>query len=370
MGVLVIGAGGVFGRHLVEGLLRSGIPVVVAGRRRQRLEALRDELTNSFAGAQVSLAVLDTATVEPADLAATGASVVADAAGPFQGAEPRVARAAITAGLHYVDLADGRDFVAAFPKLDAAARAAGVVALTGCSSTPALSQAVLDTLTAGWREVHAVEVAISPGARAPRGLSVMQAILSWLGQPMQVFETGRWQTRQGWSGLYRRDCGSAGPRWLSLCETPDLDLIVERLRPRDSALFLAGLEPGVLHLGAWILARLVALTGLSAVPLAKFLLAVAKPFSIIGSDRGTLRVEVTGLAGDGRAVRALWLLVAPPGIGPVTPSLPALAAIRAIRAGAVSPGARPCVGVLSLAALEAEMAVHGLQTSSVAEGQD
>ncbi len=114
----------------------------------------------------------------------------------------------------------------------------------------------------------------------------------------------------------------------------------------------------------------MALTGLSAVPLAKFLLAVAKPFSIIGSDRGTLRVEVTGLAGDGRAVRALWLLVAPPGTGPVTPSLPALAAIRAIRAGAVSPGARPCVGVLSLAALEAEMAVHGLQTSSVVEGQD
>jgi saccharopine dehydrogenase-like NADP-dependent oxidoreductase len=42
-----------------------------------------------------------------------------DAAGPFQGAEPRVARAAIAAGLHYVDLADARDFVAGFRALDA-----------------------------------------------------------------------------------------------------------------------------------------------------------------------------------------------------------------------------------------------------------
>lgn len=362
MTVLVIGAAGVFGRHLVEGLLRANIPVVLAGRSRQRLEALRADLQTSFSGAELAVAALDTTKLTPADLTATGAAIVADAAGPFQGAEPRVALAAITAGLSYVDLADGRDFVAGFPDLDPAARAAGVVALTGCSSTPALSQAVLDELTAGWPQVHAVEVAISPGARAPRGLSVMQAILSWLGQPVRVFEDGQWRTRQGWSGLYRRHCGTAGHRWLSLCDTPDLDLIVARQRPRDSALFLAGLEPGVLHLGAWLLARGVALTGLSAVPLAKALLALARPFSVFGSDRGTMRVEVTGRDGQGQDARKVWLLVAPPGIGPVTPSLPALAAIKAIRAGQVTPGARACVGVLSLAALEAEMSPHGLQT--------
>src|ERR1700686_2412057 len=101
----------------------------------------------------------------------------AAAAGPFQGAGYRLARAAIAAGLHYVDLADARDFVAGFGALDAAARAAGVVALSGASSTPALSHAVLDRLTKGWRSIDTVDIAISPGNRsAPRGLSVIRAI--------------------------------------------------------------------------------------------------------------------------------------------------------------------------------------------------
>src|SRR5439155_26558140 len=107
-------------------------------------------------------------------LRASGASVVVDAAGPFQGADYRVARAAIAAGMHYLDLADGRDFVAGFATLDAEARAAGVVALTGASSTPALSCAVLDRLTAGWRQIDRIEIAISPGNRgSPRGLAVI-----------------------------------------------------------------------------------------------------------------------------------------------------------------------------------------------------
>src|SRR5690606_10610284 len=171
----------------------------------------------AFPEAVVDSAALDTATLTPAALTATGATIVADAAGPFQQAAPTSARAAIAAGLHYVDLADARDFGAAFPALDAEARAAGVTALTGCSSTPALSNAVLDRLTEDWRDVVSVEAAISPGARAPRGPSVMRAILSWLGRPVRVFEDGRWVSRPGWSGLHRRDFGAAGRRWASLC---------------------------------------------------------------------------------------------------------------------------------------------------------
>lgn len=365
--VLVIGAGGVFGSRLAEGLLRHGFGLVVAGRSRERAEALAARLRKAFSGASVEVAVLDTATLSPEQLTATGASIVADMAGPFQGAQPTTARAAIAAGLHYVDLADGRDFVAAFPALDAAARAAGVVALTGCSSTPALSNAVLDHLTEGWREVVSVEAAISPGARAPKGLSVMQAILSWMGRPVRVFEDGAWTTRRGWSGLYRRDFGAAGRRSVSLCETPDLDLFPQRFRPRDRALFLAGMEPWPLHLEAWLLGRLVSLFRLNPVPLARPLLALASLHSVSGSDRGAMRVQALGVDGQGRAVRAVWRLVAEPGEGPVTPSLPALAVIRAIIAGRVTPGARACVGVLPLEAITQEMSPHRLATEVVVE---
>lgn len=365
--VLVIGAGGVFGSRLCEGLLRRGFGVVVAGRDRARADATAARLRTAFPTGMVEVSVLDTATLTPADLKATGATVVADAAGPFQGAEPLTARAAIAAGLSYVDLADGRDFVRAFPALDAAARAAGVAALTGCSSTPALSNAVLDRLTAGWCEVVSVEAAISPGARAPRGLSVMQAILSWLGRPVLVFDDGVWRMRRGWSGLHRRDFGRAGRRFVSLCETPDLDLFPARFEPRERALFLAGLEPWPAHLGAWTLGGLVRVFGFDPRPLAGLLIRMSGWASRLGSDRGAMRVQAYGVDGEGRAARAVWRLIAEPGEGPVTPSLPALAAVRAIVEGRVAPGARACAGVLPLEAIVDEMTPHGLATETAVE---
>jgi uncharacterized protein YbjT (DUF2867 family) len=355
--VLVIGAGGVFGSRLAKGLVRDGFEVVVAGRSLARAEATAAEVGAVFATA------LDTRSLTAADLIATGAAVVVDAAGPFQAAEPRVAKAAIEAGLHYVDLADARDFVGGFGALDAAARAAGVTVLTGASSTPALSNAVLDALTGGWTRIEAVEAAISPGARAPRGRSVTEAILSWLGRPVRVFEDGEWTERVGWGEVVTRDFGAAGRRRLSLCETPDLDVMAGRFRPTGSALFLAGLEPGFAHWGAWLLARLVRLTGAGARSLAGLVIFLSRLAAPFGSDKGAMRVEATGRDAEGRAVRAVWLLIAPPGVGPVTPGIPALVAVKAIAEGRLEAGARACVGELSLAELETELARHGITTA-------
>lgn len=354
--VLVIGGAGVFGGHLARELAAMGLSVLVAGRDLERAEAA----ARSIGGTAVRL---DRDRVTAADLRATGVAVVVDAAGPFQGAEPTVARAAMAAGLHYVDLADARDFVAGFAALDAEARAAGVTLLTGASSTSALSHAVLDHLTEGWRRIDHVEAAISPGARAPRGRAVMEAILTWLGRPAPVFSDGRWRERRGWGGLYRRQMGTAGRRWLSLCETPDLDLMAMRFRPTQSALFLAGLEPPVLHLGAWMLGGISALAGIRLRAAAPALTVLAKPFALIGDDRGAMRVEAQGLDASGRPMSAVWSLTAPPGKGPVTPALPAAAAVAAIIDGRTEPGAGACVGVLSLTDMAPFLARHGLETA-------
>jgi len=192
-------------------------------------------------------------------------------------------------------------------------------------------------------------------------------VLSWIGRPVRVFENGGWTTRAGWSGLYRRDFGRAGGRWVSLCETPDLDLLPIRFRPRERALFLAGLEPWSAHLGAWLLGGLVRLLRFDSLPLARLLVRLSGWAAPLGSDRGAMRVEAYGVDGEGRAARAVWRLVAEPGAGPVTPSLPALAAIKAIASGRIEPGARPCVGVLALEDIIVEMAPHGLATERIAE---
>lgn len=358
--VLVVGGRGAFGSRLVAGLIETtDFDVVIAGRNPARPAAF------GAASERVRTLPLDRATVAAEELRRSGAFVVVDAAGPFQGAQYRLARAAIEAGVDYVDLADARDFVAGFGALDETARAAGVVALTGASSTPALSHAVLDRLTQDWRRIDTIEIAISPGNRnSPRGLSVIRAILSYAGKPVQVFAGGQWTSRPGWGLPIRRDMPGLGRRWLSLCETPDLDLVPRRFALRQAGLFRAGLELSVMHLGlcaAGLLVRARLLPSLA--PFARPFRWFAEGLKSFGSDRGGMIVEATGADARGQAVRALWSLVAEAGDGPAIPTLPTLAAIRALAEGSLSqPGARPCVGVLSLDAIEREFARYRITT--------
>lgn len=315
--VLVVGGAGVFGARLVEGLAATtDYAIIIAGRDNLRSETAAAALRGRHTNAAIKTARIDRHTVMPADLTQTGASIVVDAAGPFQGEEPRLAKAAIDAGLDYLDLADARDFVARFPALDAAAKARGVIAVTGMSSTPALTHAVLDHLTLGWSRVDVAEADISPGNRAPRGLSVVAAILSWAGQPVRVFVDGAWQERPGWSGTVKQRIGDLGWRKLALAETPDLDLMVARFQPRDSALFRAGLELDLLHAGLAFCAVLPRL-GLvrSLAPLAPIFRAMASLFAPFGSDRGGMIVTAGGRDSQNRAIVASWSLVAETGHG-------------------------------------------------------
>ncbi len=241
--ILVIGGSGEFGSRLVRGLIgQTDLDVIIAGRDASRAEVLARQLADDKTPTRIGTASIDNATVTAEQLRATGAFVVVDAAGPFQGNGGRLVRAAIAAGLHYVDLADGRDFVAGFSRFDKEARAAGIVALCGASSTPALSNAVLDRITRHWRRIDSVEIVISPGNQSsPRGLSMIRAILSFAGKPVRVFHNGGWVSRPGWGMLSRRRIDGLGARWLSLCETPDLDVVAQRFDVRGSVLFRAGL---------------------------------------------------------------------------------------------------------------------------------
>jgi saccharopine dehydrogenase-like NADP-dependent oxidoreductase len=213
--VLVIGGRGGFGLRLTEGILATtAFNVIVAGRDAAAAHATANAFGRRFGPDRVSALALDRERLVAADLAERGLFCVIDAAGPYQGREPTVARAAIAAGVHSLDLADARDFVAAFAVLDGDARAAGVAAMTGASSTPALSNAVIQRLTDGWLRIDDILVAIYPGNRAPRGLAVVRSILSYIGRPVRVFREGRWGSAPGWGLLERRSIAGLGWRWL------------------------------------------------------------------------------------------------------------------------------------------------------------
>jgi saccharopine dehydrogenase-like NADP-dependent oxidoreductase len=135
--ILVIGGYGGFGARLTRRLVDRGHKIVVVGRSLDKARAFCANLT----GAEPIAADRNGDLGGLFERAAP--DLVIDAAGPFQGSDYRVALACARAGIPYVDLADARGFVAGIDALDAEATAAGVAIITGASSVPALSGAVV-----------------------------------------------------------------------------------------------------------------------------------------------------------------------------------------------------------------------------------
>ncbi|MEM9312280.1 MAG: saccharopine dehydrogenase NADP-binding domain-containing protein [Pseudomonadota bacterium] len=355
--VLLLGASGVFGSRLARlASEEHGLHLTLAARGMTKIAALAAQLPGDPA-----CVALDRDALTAHDLA--GFDLVLDAAGPFQASHSRVIESAIAARVDYLDLADGRDFVRAFPRYDEVAKGAGVALTAGASSIPALSHAVIDDLTRDWRAIDTLRVAIYPGNRAPRGLSVVEGILSYVGRPVEVFRDGRWRAEKGWGRTHRETLPGLGKRWASVCDTPEQDLLVARYAPRRSAEFYAGLELSVLHLGLAAMALPVRWGWAKSLrPLSKPMLAMAKWFLPLGSDRGGMSVLASGEDADGRAVTRRWFLKADANRGPYVPVLAALAMLRRYRDGhRPEPGARVCSGTLTLDDFDADFARLGME---------
>lgn len=282
-------------------------------------------------------------------LAAHRPLLVIDAAGPFQGSAYSVAEACIAAGVHYLDLADGREFVRGIGRYDAAARHAGVAVVSGASSVPALSGAVIRQLAAGMAKVDTVALTISASDRAVAGTSVSTAVLGYAGQPMPLWRGGRWITGTGWHevrhAVYRLPGRPPLRRLVALVDVPDHSLWPERLPGRPEVTFRAGPEFGFQLLGVWLLSWAVKWGWVGTLaPLGRWLRPLQRLTAWACSDRSAMAVTVTG-----GGTTARWTLIAERGDGPEIPVLAAQLLAREIAGGRLAPGARDAGGVLTLA---------------------
>jgi hypothetical protein len=341
MRVVVLGGAGNFGARIVRALQADRtIELICAGRRARVVPGLE----------QVSTVTLDIAAAEfRARLMELAPGLVIHCIGPFQGQDYHVAQAALAAGAHYLDLADGRDFVANFAQAnDVAARAAGRCAITGASTLPALSGAVLDELCADLRPEE-IGICIAPGQKAPRGDATLAAVFSYLGRPVRVWCAGRWRTRTGWMDLRRVRLDFA-LRWAALCDVPDLALLPQRYPQLRTAEFHAALEFGIEHFALWLLAAMRR-TGLP-LPVERWAIAMnglAGRLDRRGGEYGGMRVDVVGRRSDGGRMRRTWLLTTPAVDGPEIPCMAAILLARRIAGGRVpAPGAAACTGFLGL----------------------
>lgn len=345
--VVLIGASGVFGSRIASQLAGDArFHLTLAGRREDSLARLRDALGD--ASVQIALIDVSARGLEEA-LAALQPQLVIHAAGPFQHQEYRVAEACLTCGSDYVDLADGRDFVSGIGRLDGRAKAAGRLLVSGASTVPAISSAVVDTLLPRFATLDVIEHAISPGNRSPRGDATVAAILGYCGRPVNVWRDGHWQHGYGWM-LTRRMAFPFGRRWAGLCDVPDLTLFPLRYRGVRTVLFRAGLELRRLHFGTLAAAWLVRLGLIRDLARhAPRLRRISEWFLGAGSDVGGMLVDLAGHDAQGRALRLRWSLRAAGGDGPQIPATPAVLLARKLAEGTLaSRGAMPCMGLFTL----------------------
>ncbi len=348
--VLVLGGTGVFGRRIAANLAkRQELDLVIAGRDGASAAAYVRVLGADRAA---SLAVdLTKADAVPRLLAAKP-TVIVDTVGPFQSRNLALPRRCAERGIHYVDIADGRARVAEIASLDSVARVEHAAIVSGASTAPALSTAIVDELAPNPREVVAIDVGIVPGQRIPRGLATTRAILGTCGQPLPVLGDG--DAAYGWGDLDRHAYPApVGERWLSNVDTPERALWRTRYPALESASIRAGLEVSILHLGLALLSRGVRLGVLpSLARFAKPLLRIASALDWLGSDAGAMHVRVQTRDAHARSVAREAVLVAEHGDGPQVPAAPAALVVKKLLGlpgyrPLEKRGAFPCIGILT-----------------------
>jgi len=364
--VLILGGYGNFGRHITCALVAKGISVVIAGRNKNKAATLANQL-----GSLANVATFDVHSQFSQQLATIKPRVVINTCGPFQNSNYQVAETCIAHGVHYIDLADGRAFVPGISVLDARAKQAGVAVISGASTVPGLSSALLEHYKHEFSQIDSLKFGISPGQQAKRGLATTQAIMTYVGKRLNTFPGIREKT-YGWQEIYRQDYPELGKRWMGNCDIPDLDLL-----PRHYGIkriqFSAGLELSFMHLGLWAISWLVRL----GIPLnlprkAATLLKISDWFNAMGSPDGGMHVIITGTKAareerEPQVWTRKWFIIAKDGHGTHIPTIPAI--VLAEKLAQMQPGekemergAYPCVGLVSLKDYLKELEAYNITT--------
>lgn len=151
--IAVYGATGHTGRFVVHEVQRRGLPVVAVGR-----SAVRLDETMPAAVLRRTAALDDPASLEQAF---AGCAVVINCAGPFLDTAAPVARAALRAGCHYIDVtAEQPSAQASFAELDAPARAAGRVVIPAAAFYGGLADLLASALASDG-DIDEITVAIA-----------------------------------------------------------------------------------------------------------------------------------------------------------------------------------------------------------------
>lgn len=346
--VLIIGGYGNFGSFIARRLAGDHhIQLIIAGRSKDKAEEFSSHLASIN---PVEIAYLDINGNLAETLGTLQPDIVIHTSGPFQSQGYDVAQACIAQRCHYIDLADGREFVENITALHQAAADRDVLIVSGASSVPCLTAALIDHYKSQFRTLRSVDYGITTAQKTNRGIATTAAILSYTGKPFPTLIDGRMQDIYGWQGLHTRKYRGLGYRFLGYCNIPDLSLFPKRYPDLRTIRFYAGLEVPFIHIGLWGLSWLVRVGFIShPESAAPALLKLARVFDFFGTSNSGFHMEMSGTGFDGDNKSICFELVARNGDGPYIPCIPAI--LLAQRLASMEParvGAFPCVDFITL----------------------
>ncbi|KAE9639076.1 saccharopine dehydrogenase [Pseudomonas sp. PB103] len=347
--VMVVGGYGNFGsivcRHLAQ---MPGVQLLLSGRDRLKLQRKVDEL-NSHAGTVAEGWCGDAMGAEfRAALRAMDIQLVIHTGGPFQGQSYAVAESCIAAGVSYCDLSDCRTFVNGIGVLDAQAKQAGVAILSGCSSVPTLSSAIIDQQRSRFSRIDVIEHGISSSAKMP-GLSTIEGVFAYAGKPIKQLKNGQVHEVLGWQDLTLRKMPQMGTRLLANVDVPDMDIFAGRYGAQTLC-FKAGAGLKMGSLASYLLAQALRLGlvrdhALWAVRLHR----LGTRFERFGDGKSAMYIDVHGVGLEAQPLTMTVQLTALNDKGPEIPSCAAVALAAKMALGyEPQAGARPCVGEITV----------------------
>ena len=275
--------------------------------------------------------------------------IVIHTSGPFQTQGYGVAEACIKCNAHYIDLADGREFVSGIVHLDQKAKQAGILVVSGASSVPCLTSALIEYYRSEFETLESLNYGITTAQKTTRGLATTAAILSYTGKPFTTLIDGEEKKVYGWQGLHARKYSKLGFRLLGNCNVPDLALLPGMYPELKTVRFYAGLELPFVHITLWVLSWLVRF-GLvkSLEPSASFLLKLSFLFDRLGSENSGFHMDLTGKDAKGKNRIIRFELTARSGDGPFIPCMPAILLAKKLADDEIkNTGAIPCVGIIT-----------------------
>jgi|JFJP01.1.fsa_nt_gi hypothetical protein len=343
--VLILGGYGNFGKRIAKLFIRQKIHVIIAGRSIIKAQEALNELGELFC----EVLILDVNNNFLEHLGNLIPKVVINTCGPFQNADYHQAKQCIAFGVHYIDLSDGREFVAGISTLHESAKASGVAVISGASTVPGLSSAVVEYyLQKHFSKITELKYGISPGQKSGRGVATTASIMSYVGKKLKPCGVGN-EERYGWQDLYVQKYPQIGNRLMCDCDVPDLDLFPKKYGIKNIR-FSAGIENSFLHLGLWCISWLIRL-GLP-INLSKYtnlLLKISDFFNFIGSNNGGMHIIVSGVDNVGKKIVKKWFIIALSDHGPYIPAVASVVLAKKIINNELNfTGAVPCLGLVTL----------------------